>query len=116
MTLSMTDETVDRATREALTIAKDNGAVISFDPNYRAPLWGSVDEAKEKMAFGMQNCDVLKISDNEIALLTGKGVRPDGTTDPLIFRLRSQRWGRMEARPTGRAAVSLSRASKTRIR
>lgn len=81
-TLSMTDETVDRATREALTIAKDNGAVISFDPNYRAPLWGSVDEAKEKMAFGMQNCDVLKISDNEIALLTGKGVRPDGTTDP----------------------------------
>ena len=32
-TLSMTDETVERATKEALTIAKDNGALISFDPN-----------------------------------------------------------------------------------
>lgn len=70
-TLSMTDDGVDMATKEALTIAKDNGALISFDPNFRAPLWKSVDEAKEKMIFGMQNADIMKISDNEIALLTG---------------------------------------------
>ena len=45
-TLSMTDELVDRATKEALTIAKDNGVTISFDPNYRPPLWNSEDERR----------------------------------------------------------------------
>ena len=70
-TLSMTDETAERATVEALSIAKDTGALISFDPNYRAPLWDSEDAAKEKIAFGLRNCDILKISDNEIELMTG---------------------------------------------
>ena len=91
-TLSMTDEMVDRATKEALTIAKDNGVTISFDPNYRPPLWNSEDEAREKMIFGMQNTDIMKISDNEIVFLTGeedldKGVRLliDRYEIPLVF-------------------------------
>ena len=86
------DELVDRATKEALTIAKDNGVTISFDPNYRPPLWNSEDEAREKMVFGMQNTDILKISDNEIVFLTGeenldKGVRMliDRYEIPLVF-------------------------------
>ncbi len=71
-TLSMTDELCDAATKEALTTAKDNGAIITFDPNYRAPLWPSEDAAREKIAFGLSNCDVVKISDNEIELMTGE--------------------------------------------
>ncbi len=69
-TLSMTDEIVEQATKEALTIARENDALISFDPNYRAPLWDSEEAAKQKIAFGMQNCDIMKISDNEIELMT----------------------------------------------
>ena len=91
-TLSMTDEIAERATLEALSIAKDNGVLISFDPNYRAPLWTSVERAKEKMVFGMRNTDIMKISDNEIALLTGcedpdYGVRSliDRYEIPLVF-------------------------------
>ena len=91
-TLSMTDDTVERATREALTIAKDNGAVISFDPNLRPPLWKSEEMAREKIIFGLQNCDVLKISDNEIEFMTGttdydKGIRQliDLYDIPLVF-------------------------------
>ncbi len=91
-TLSMTDEMVDRATKEALSIAKDHGVTISFDPNYRPPLWNSEDEAREKMVFGMQNTDIMKISDNEIVFLTGeedldKGVRLliDRYEIPLVF-------------------------------
>ena len=38
-TLSMTDEGVRRATQKAVRIAKENGALISFDPNLRPPLW-----------------------------------------------------------------------------
>ena len=45
--------------------------VISFDPNYRKPLWKSVDEAVMAMQYGFEKCDVLKISDNEVELFTG---------------------------------------------
>lgn len=70
-TLSMTDEPAKEATKLAVKIAKENGALISFDPNYRAPLWKSEKEALEAMKFGFENCDILKISDNEVELFTG---------------------------------------------
>ena len=41
--LSLTDEPARTATFEAVKIAKDSGAIISYDPNYRAPLWENVD-------------------------------------------------------------------------
>lgn len=71
-TLSMTDPEVRKATRKAVWIAKESGAVISFDPNLRPPLWKSLDDAKEQTAYGLSQCDVLKISDNEIQWFTGE--------------------------------------------
>ena len=71
-TLSMTHEGVREATKKAVRLAKENGAVISFDPNLRPPLWKSLDEAKEQAAWGFSQCDVLKISDNEIQWFTGE--------------------------------------------
>lgn len=71
-TLSMTHEGVREATKKAIKIAKENGAVISFDPNLRPPLWKSLDDAKEQVAYGLGQCDVLKISDNEIQWFTGE--------------------------------------------
>ncbi|MCI8316746.1 MAG: carbohydrate kinase [Lachnospiraceae bacterium] len=71
-TLSMTDAEVRKATKKAVEIAKENGALISFDPNLRLPLWKSLEEAKEHTAYGLSQCDVLKISDNEIQWFTGE--------------------------------------------
>ena len=71
-TLSMTDEPVRSATRHAIETAKANGALLSFDPNIREPLWQSMEEAKRQTAYGMEVCDVLKISDNEIRWFTGE--------------------------------------------
>ena len=71
-TLSMTHEGVRAATKKALKIAKENGAIISFDPNLRPPLWKSLDEAKEQISYGLGICDVLKIADNEIRFMTGE--------------------------------------------
>ena len=71
-TLSMTHEGVRNATKKALRAAKEAGAVISFDPNLREPLWNSLDEAKEQVLYGLGQCDILKISDNEIQWLTGE--------------------------------------------
>lgn len=71
-TLSMTHEGVRRATKKAIQIAEEAGAMISFDPNLRPPLWKSMEEAREQVLYGMAHCQILKISDNEIQWLTGK--------------------------------------------
>lgn len=71
-TLSMTHETVRRATKTAVALAKAGGAVISFDPNLRPPLWDSFDEARKQIAWGLSQCDVLKIADNELCFMTGE--------------------------------------------
>ena len=71
-TLSMTHEAVRGATITAIKKAKENGAIISLDPNLREPLWKSLDEAKTQMKDALSYCDILKISDNEIEFLTGE--------------------------------------------
>lgn len=70
--LSLTHPGVREATKKALQIAKDSGCLITYDPNLRPPLWNTLEEAKEQIAFGMEWCDVMKISDNEIQWFTGK--------------------------------------------
>ena len=70
--LSMTHEGVRRATKTAVTLAKAAGALISFDPNLRPPLWADLSEAREQIAYGLSVCDVLKIADNELQFMTGE--------------------------------------------
>ena len=70
-TLSSTHEGVREATRYGVDIAKESGALISFDPNLRPPLWDSLDNAKKEIEYGLSKCDILKISDNEIEFMTG---------------------------------------------
>lgn len=84
-TLSMTHEDVRKATKKAIAMAKESGAVISFDPNLRPPLWKSLEEAKEQTAYGLSQCDILKISDNEIQWFTG-----EDDFDAGIRKLKSQ--------------------------
>lgn len=47
--LSMTDEGIEATTKMAVETAKEAGALLSFDPNLRPPLWKSLDIAKEKI-------------------------------------------------------------------
>ncbi|MGN0483248.1 MAG: PfkB family carbohydrate kinase [Lachnospiraceae bacterium] len=70
-TLSSTHEEVREATRYAIDVAKENGLLISFDPNLREPLWDSLEDARREIAYGMSKCDILKISDNEMEFMTG---------------------------------------------
>ena len=71
-TLSMTHENVRKATLKAIEAAKKNGALISFDPNLRPPLWDSLEDAAEQIHVGLGLCDILKIADNEIEFMTGE--------------------------------------------
>lgn len=70
-TLSMTHEGVREATKKALAVAKENGIIVSFDPNLRPPLWKSLELAKEQILYGLGQCDILKISDDEVLFVSG---------------------------------------------
>lgn len=70
-TLSSTHPGVREATRSALAKAKEEGLLISFDPNLREPLWDSLEDARREISYGMGFCDILKISDNEMEFMTG---------------------------------------------
>ena len=85
-TLSMTHPEVRLATRKAVNLAKDSGALISFDPNLRPPLWNDLEEAREQISWGLGRCDILKIADNELEFMTG-----DSDFDCAVGKLR-RRW------------------------
>jgi len=71
-TLSSTSECAREATRYAISVAEREGKLISFDPNLREPLWESLLDAKREISYGLDHCDILKISDNEITFMTGE--------------------------------------------
>lgn len=73
--VSLTAEPARSATLFAAKTARENGCLVSYDPNYRASLWHSREEAVAQMKAALPLCDILKISDEELPLLTG-------TTDP----------------------------------
>lgn len=77
-TLSMTHEGVRKATKKAVALAKQAGALISFDPNLRPPLWNRLEDAREQVLYGLEHCQILKISDNEIQWLTDEQDYTDG--------------------------------------
>ena len=70
--LSLTDEPARSATIYAVEEAKKAGALISYDPNYRPLLWSSEEEAKKYMRSMIPYADIMKISDEETMLLSGK--------------------------------------------
>lgn len=69
--LSLTDEPARSATFEAVAAAKRVGAIISYDPNYRAALWPDQQTAAAHMRSVLPHADVVKLSDEETLLLTG---------------------------------------------
>lgn len=68
--LSLTDDPSRTATYEAINIARNSGAVISYDPNYRAALWSDPETAQLRMQSLIPYVDMMKISDEETSLLT----------------------------------------------
>lgn len=70
--VSMTLDPSRAATLEAVRIAKENGAIITFDSNLRLSLWGSAEESKHQIMNALLYTDVLKVSDDELTFLTGE--------------------------------------------
>lgn len=69
--VSLTTDPARTATLHAARTAKAFGAAISYDPNYRASLWSDEATAVARMLEPLEMVDVLKVSDEELPLLTG---------------------------------------------
>ncbi len=82
-TLSFTDEPARSAAMWAVEYAKEQGCLITFDPNLRRPLWRSLDGAREAMLWGIGKSDVVKISDDEVEFLFGD-ITPEEAARKLI--------------------------------
>lgn len=70
--LSLTHEPARSAALTAAAYAKRTGKIVSYDPNWRPPLWASGAAAKKGMLLGVEFADVLKLSDVELELMTGE--------------------------------------------
>ena len=70
-TVAMTENPSRNTTKQLVEYAKSKGITISYDPNLRKSLWGSLDDAKEEMLWGLSKADIVKISDEEIDFLFG---------------------------------------------
>lgn len=69
--VSLTAEPSRSATLGAARYARKLGALVSYDPNYRASLWPDVASAVAQMKAPLSLTDVLKLSDEELPLLAG---------------------------------------------
>ncbi|MBP3683561.1 MAG: carbohydrate kinase [Oscillospiraceae bacterium] len=81
-TLSLTDEPVRTTTRKCVAYAKEQGKLITCDPNLRKPLWRSEEEAKEQILWSLKQADVVKISDDEVDFLWN--CTPEEGADKLL--------------------------------
>ncbi|XP_027079340.1 probable fructokinase-6, chloroplastic isoform X1 [Coffea arabica] len=68
--ISLITEPCKSAHLAAAKAAKDAGAILSYDPNLRLPLWPSAESAREGILSIWETADVIKINENEISFLT----------------------------------------------
>lgn len=76
--ISLIAEPCRSAHLKAMEVAKEAGALLSYDPNLRVDLWPSAEEARTQILSIWDQADIIKISDAELEFLTGhKGVDDD---------------------------------------
>ena len=63
---------IDTATLEAARYARQQGKLVSFDPNYRPLLWEHPADAVVQMQEGVKLADLLKVSEEEMQLITNE--------------------------------------------
>ncbi|PSS34932.1 Fructokinase-4 like [Actinidia chinensis var. chinensis] len=69
--ISLIVEPCRSAHLKAMEVAKDAGALLSYDPNLRLPLWPSLEAAREHIMSIWDKAEVIKVSDNELEFITG---------------------------------------------
>lgn len=69
--VDLVDWPVRLAHRKAIELAGRAGAILSFDPNVRLPLWSSPEECQKAIRAFLPYADLVKLSDDEVEFVTG---------------------------------------------
>jgi len=70
--ISLISSPAKEATHHVVKVAKENGLLVSYDPNLRLGLWDSEESARETIKSMLPEADVLKISEEELEFITGE--------------------------------------------
>ncbi|VAI34236.1 unnamed protein product [Triticum turgidum subsp. durum] len=81
--ISLIAEPCRSAHLRAMEIAKEAGALLSYDPNPREALWSSREEARTKILSIWDQADIVKVSESEVEFLTGI----DSVEDDVVMKL-----------------------------
>lgn len=85
--ITLIDEPIRSTTLEGIRIAKNSGALISYDPNLRPALWQSLDAAREGILIGLQQANIVKMNHEELTFLTNNHELHD--SDEIVAAARS---------------------------
>ncbi|CAA6660143.1 unnamed protein product [Spirodela intermedia] len=81
--ISLITEPCRSAHLRAMEVAREGGALLSYDPNLRLALWPSAEEARKQIMSIWNQADIIKVSDVELEFLTGK----DSVEDEVALSL-----------------------------
>ncbi|KAJ8476413.1 hypothetical protein OPV22_020140 [Ensete ventricosum] len=81
--ISLITEPCRSAHLKAMEVAREAGALLSYDPNLRLPLWPSAEEAREQILSIWDQADIIKVSDVELEFLTGQ----ESVEDDVVLTL-----------------------------
>ncbi|KAL5068440.1 hypothetical protein RYX36_019327 [Vicia faba] len=70
--ISLITEPCRSAHMAAMKAAREAGALLSYDPNVRLPLWPSAEAARSGIKSIWLEADFIKVSDDEVEFLTQK--------------------------------------------
>lgn len=69
--VSLGDFPMKQAHTAAIERAREQGSIVSFDPNLRFPLWNDVQALHDTVLEFLPYADIVKVSDEELPFLTG---------------------------------------------
>ncbi|MDI9497341.1 MAG: carbohydrate kinase [Bacillota bacterium] len=67
--LSLTHEPAFATTTAAVRQVREQGGLVSYDPNVRLPLWPDVGLLRSRSLGALAGCDLVKLSDDDLAVL-----------------------------------------------
>ncbi|KAI3955733.1 hypothetical protein MKW98_006093 [Papaver atlanticum] len=68
--ISLITEPCRSAHMAAMKAAREAGALLSYDPNVRLPLWPSAEACRQGIMSIWNSADLIKVSDEEVEFLT----------------------------------------------
>lgn len=82
-TMSLSGGSSRNAVMHAIKVARESDGIISFDPNIRMLIWKNEADLKDVLSYGLSNCSVLKMSEEEATYCAGVA-DPDEAMDRVL--------------------------------